>query len=62
MRLIDIVGRIVARLKPGGQDFHQAEKTDGKLLLERLTINALTASDKTLVVVSPGYFELDSIV
>jgi chromosome partitioning protein len=30
--------------------------------LSWLTINALTASDKTLVVVSPGYFELDSIV
>lgn len=27
-----------------------------------LTINAFTASDKVLVVVSPGYFELDSIV
>jgi chromosome partitioning protein len=26
-----------------------------------LTLNALTASDKVLVVVSPGYFELDSI-
>ena len=30
--------------------------------LSWLTINALTASEKTLVVVSPGYFELDSIV
>ena len=27
-----------------------------------LTINAFTASDKVIVVVSPGYFELDSIV
>lgn len=27
-----------------------------------LTINSLTASDSVLVVVSPGYFELDSIV
>jgi chromosome partitioning protein len=27
-----------------------------------LTINAFTASDKVLVVVEPGYFELDSIV
>lgn len=27
-----------------------------------LTINSLTASDKVLIVVSPGYFELDSIV
>jgi chromosome partitioning protein len=30
--------------------------------LSWLTINALTASDQALVVVSPGYFELDSIV
>ena len=30
--------------------------------LSWLTINALTASDKTIVIVSPGYFELDSIV
>jgi chromosome partitioning protein len=30
--------------------------------LSWLTINALTAADKALVVVSPGYFELDSIV
>jgi len=30
--------------------------------LSWLTINALTASDKAIVVVSPGYFELDSIV
>jgi chromosome partitioning protein len=27
-----------------------------------LTINSLTASDSALIVVSPGYFELDSIV
>ena len=27
-----------------------------------LTINAFTASDKVIVIVSPGYFELDSIV
>lgn len=27
-----------------------------------LTLNAFTASDKIIVVVSPGYFELDSIV
>lgn len=27
-----------------------------------LTVNALTASDKVIIVVSPGYFELDSIV
>src|SRR5688572_2116084 len=30
--------------------------------LSWLTINAFTASDKIIVVVSPGYFELDSIV
>jgi chromosome partitioning protein len=30
--------------------------------LSWLTINALTAADKTIIVVSPGYFELDSIV
>jgi chromosome partitioning protein len=30
--------------------------------LSWLTINAFTASDKVLVVVSPGYFELDSTV
>jgi chromosome partitioning protein len=27
-----------------------------------LTLNAFTASDKIIIVVSPGYFELDSIV
>jgi chromosome partitioning protein len=30
--------------------------------LSWLTINALTASDRVMVIVSPGYFELDSIV
>lgn len=30
--------------------------------LSWLTINALTAADRTIVVVSPGYFELDSLV
>jgi len=30
--------------------------------LSWLTINALTASDRVIVIVSPGYFELDSIV
>ncbi len=30
--------------------------------LSWLTLNAFTASDKVMVVVSPGYFELDSIV
>jgi chromosome partitioning protein len=30
--------------------------------LSWLTINALTAADRVIVIVSPGYFELDSIV
>jgi chromosome partitioning protein len=30
--------------------------------LSWLTINAMTASDKVMVIVSPGYFELDSLV
>ena len=30
--------------------------------LSWLTLNAFTAADKVIVVVSPGYFELDSIV
>lgn len=30
--------------------------------LSWLTINAMTAADKVIVIVSPGYFELDSIV
>ena len=30
--------------------------------LSWLTLNAFTASDKIIIVVSPGYFELDSIV
>lgn len=30
--------------------------------LSWLTINALTASEKVIVVISPGYFELDSVV
>ena len=30
--------------------------------LSWLTLNAFTASDKVLIVVSPGYFELDSII
>ena len=31
-------------------------------ILSWLTINAFTASDRVIIVVSPGYFELDSIV
>lgn len=30
--------------------------------LSWLTINALTASDQVIVVISPGYFELDSVI
>lgn len=35
---------------------------DCPLALSWLTINAFTASDQVLIVVSPGYFELDSTV
>ncbi len=35
---------------------------DSPPALSWLTLNAFTASDKVLVTVSPGYFELDSIV
>jgi chromosome partitioning protein len=35
---------------------------DNPPALGRLTLNSFTASDKVLVVVSPGYFELDSLV
>src|SRR6266487_3924278 len=35
---------------------------DSPPALSWLTLNAFTASDKVIVVVSPGYFELDSIV
>src|SRR5512144_1488981 len=35
---------------------------DNPLALGWLTLNSFTASDRVLVVVSPGYFELDSLV
>jgi len=35
---------------------------DSPPALSWLTLNAFTASDKVIIVVSPGYFELDSIV
>src|SRR5512144_2644167 len=43
---------------------HQYDYTfiDNPPALGWLTLNAFTASDKVLVVVSPGYFELDSLV
>lgn len=46
---------------------HVKDKYDHVLIdcppaLSWLTINAFTASDEVLVVVAPGYFELDSIV
>jgi chromosome partitioning protein len=43
----------------GGYDF---VLIDCPPALSWLTINAMTAADKVVVVVSPGYFELDSIV
>jgi chromosome partitioning protein len=36
--------------------------SDNPPALGWLTLNSFTASDKVLVVVSPGYFELDSLV
>lgn len=53
--------RLKAELDPIVKDFDNIF-IDCPPTLSWLTINALTASDKVLVVVSPGYFELDSIV
>ncbi len=44
------------------KDQHEFVVIDCPPTLSWLTINAFTASDQVLVVVSPGYFELDSIV
>ncbi len=54
-----------ARLKTqldGVKDQYDFVFIDCPPTLSWLTINALTASDKVIVVVAPGYFELDSIV
>jgi len=44
------------------QDQYDFVFLDNPPALGWLTINSLTAADQVLVVVSPGYFELDSIV
>lgn len=44
------------------KDDYYAVIIDCPPALSWLTINAFTASDQALIVVSPGYFELDSIV
>lgn len=44
------------------KDKYDAVLIDCPPALSWLTINAFTASDQVLVVVAPGYFELDSIV
>jgi chromosome partitioning protein len=53
-----------ARLKQGldqVKDQYDHVFIDCPPALSWLTINAFTASDKVIIVVSPGYFELDSI-
>ena len=53
--------RLKAVLDPIAKDYDHVI-IDCPPTLSWLTINALTASDRVIVVVSPGYFELDSIV
>jgi chromosome partitioning protein len=53
--------RLKAELDPIAKDFDHIF-IDCPPTLSWLTINALTASDRVIVIVSPGYFELDSIV
>src|SRR6266545_7734329 len=53
--------RLKAELDPIVKDYDYII-IDCPPTLSWLTINALTASDRVMVIVSPGYFELDSIV
>ena len=53
--------RLKTELDPISKDFDYVF-IDCPPTLSWLTINALSAADQVIVVVSPGYFELDSIV
>ena len=53
--------RLKTELDPIAKDFDYII-IDCPPTLSWLTINALSAADRVIVVVSPGYFELDSIV
>jgi chromosome partitioning protein len=53
--------RLQAQLDPLREQFDHVF-IDCPPALSWLTINAFTAADRVIVVVSPGYFELDSIV